>query len=173
MKTIAKKITQTPIKSLKKYAKNARTHSDEQILQIASSIAEFGFANPILTDENGRILAGHGRYMAAKQLGLKTVPTVVLEGLSQAQKKAFVIADNKIAENAGWDRELLISEIADLEDVNFNLDLLGFDEDEIKAILEEAEKEDDETEPETRSQVKLFECPHCHKKFELSQASRS
>ena len=118
------------------YVGNSRTHSDAQISQVASSIKEFGFTNPILIDESMGIIAGHGRLMAAKKLGLSEVPTITLEGLSEAQKKAYVIADNKLALNAGWDDEALTSELKRLQELDFNLELTGFDIDELAKLLE-------------------------------------
>jgi len=117
------------------YVNNSRTHSDEQVTQIASSIKEFGFTNPILTDGEGGIIAGHGRLIAAKKLGLTEVPTIALEGLTEAQKKAYVIADNKLALNAGWDFEAITNEIAMLKEMDFNIGLLGFGQAELEAIL--------------------------------------
>lgn len=117
------------------FARNSRTHSDEQVAQIAASIKEFGFTNPILTDGENGIIAGHGRLQAARKLGLTEVPTIPLEGLTDAQKRAYVIADNKLALNAGWDAQLLASEIAGLADDDFDLSLLGFNEDELAALL--------------------------------------
>ena len=120
--------------SLIPYVNNSRTHSDEQVLQVASSIKEFGFTNPLLIDEQGGIIAGHGRLMAANKLGLEQVPTITLVGLSEAQRKAYVIADNKLALNSGWDNELLSLEIAQLGDIGFDIDLLGFDADELAEL---------------------------------------
>ena len=117
------------------YINNARTHDEHQISQIASSIKEFGFTNPILIDEQGGIIAGHGRLLAAQKLNLEEVPTITLDNLTDAQKKAYVIADNKLAVNAGWDFELLKVEIEGLQDLDFDLDLLGFDSDELDDIL--------------------------------------
>ena len=117
------------------YVNNSRTHSDEQVTQVAASIKEFGFTNPILIDENNGIIAGHGRLMAAKKLKLEQVPTITLEGLTDAQRKAYVIADNKLALNAGWDFDLLKIEIESLQEDDFKLDLLGFDVDELNGIL--------------------------------------
>ncbi|MBU6140435.1 MAG: site-specific DNA-methyltransferase [Proteobacteria bacterium] len=133
------------------YSKNARTHSESQVAQIAASIIEFGFTNPVLIDGEKGIIAGHGRLMAAKKLGLKEVPVVVLDHLSETQKKAYIIADNKLAENAGWDEEILASELADLKDENFNLDLIGFEDQELEKIfanLYEKENEQEEEIPE-------------------------
>ena len=131
------------------YVNNSRTHSDEQVTQVAASIKEFGFTNPILIDENNGIIAGHGRLMAAKKLKLEQVPTITLEGLTDAQRKAYVIADNKLALNAGWDFDLLKIEIESLQEDDFKLDLLGFDVDELNGILGFDDiAEEDEEEPE-------------------------
>jgi ParB-like chromosome segregation protein Spo0J len=108
------------------YENNTRTHSEEQINQIASSIREFGFTNPVLIDENDGIIAGHGRVMGANLLDMKEVPTITLSGLSEAQIKAYIIADNKIALNAGWDEELLQIELQSLDEMDFNYEDLGF-----------------------------------------------
>jgi DNA modification methylase len=121
------------------YCNNSRTHSDEQVQQIASSIKEFGFTNPVLIDEQGGIIAGHGRVMAAKKLGLAEVPCIVLDGLSEAQKKAYIIADNKLALNAGWDDEMLKVEMERLGELGFDLSLTGFDDIELSGIFDGAE----------------------------------
>ncbi|MBU3069236.1 site-specific DNA-methyltransferase [Aestuariicella sp. G3-2] len=130
------------------YAKNARTHDDTQVSQIAGSIAEFGFVNPILVGDDNVIIAGHGRLMAAQQLGLDTVPVIVLHHLTEAQRRALVIADNKIAENAGWNDELLKLELEELGDLGFDLDLIGFSEEELDELLgnDEQSGESDEDE---------------------------
>lgn len=125
------------IERLIPYVNNSRTHSEEQVAQVAASIREFGFTNPILIDESDSIIAGHGRLMAAKKLSLVEVPCIRLAHLSDAQKKAYVIADNKLALNAGWDEDLLALELEDLKELNFDLDLLGFDVDELNKLLEE------------------------------------
>ena len=122
------------IESLIPYARNSRTHSDEQVAQIAASIREFGFTNPVLVDGEGGIIAGHGRVMAARRLGLGEVPCIRLGHLTDAQKKAYVIADNKLALNAGWDNELLALELQELEDMGYDLELTGFSLDEIEAL---------------------------------------
>lgn len=127
-------------KDITPYARNSRTHSDEQVAQVAASIKEFGWTNPILIDEDNVIIAGHGRLMAAQRLGFDSVPTIRLENLSDAQKRAYVIADNKLALNAGWDSEMLAVEINDLIEQGFDLDLTGFDGDEIDALLADANK---------------------------------
>ena len=117
------------------YARNARTHSEEQVAQIAASIREFGFTNPVLTDGNNGIIAGHGRVLAARKLGLAEVPVIELAHLTPAQRRAYVLADNKLALNAGWDEDLLRLELAELQDLGFDLGLTGFDEDEIAGFL--------------------------------------
>ena len=117
------------------YVNNSRTHSESQITQVASSIKEFGFTNPILIDGENGIIAGHGRLLAALKLDISEVPTIALHGLTDAQRKAYVIADNKLALNSGWDLELLKIELADIEG-EFDLDILGFDNDELLDILE-------------------------------------
>ena len=125
-----------PVEKIKKYSKNARTHSAEQVAQIAASISEFGFTNPLLIDEAGSLIAGHGRLEAALSLGMADVPTIMLTGLSENQRRAYVLADNKIALNAGWDEELLHAELESLRDLDFNLELLGWDEDELSEIFD-------------------------------------
>lgn len=113
------------------YVNNARTHNEEQVLQIAASIKEFGFTNPVLIDGDNGIIAGHGRLMAAKKLGLEEVPTIELSYLSEAQRKAYILADNKLALNSGWDNDLLAIEFAELGELGFDLDLTGFSSEEI------------------------------------------
>lgn len=130
-------IEQVKIDKLIPYAKNSRTHSDAQVAQIAASIKEFGFVNPVLIDEAGGIIAGHGRVMAARKLGIDEVPCIRLAHLNENQKRAYVIADNKLALNAGWDEEMLKLEIKDLELAEFDISLLGFDAEELENILDE------------------------------------
>ena len=117
------------------YVMNSRTHSEQQVAQIAASIKEFGFTNPILTDGENGIIAGHGRLMAAQKLELAEVPVIELSHLSPAQKRAYIIADNKLALNAGWDDEALKSELLALQDEGFNVDLVGFSASEIDTIM--------------------------------------
>jgi len=123
------------------YVNNSRTHSDEQVLQVASSIKEFGFTNPILIDGDGGIIAGHGRLMAAKKLGLTNIPCIKLGHLSEAQKKAYVIADNQLALNSGWDLDVLKLEMERLGELDFDLELLGFDDDFMDSLLIEEPNE--------------------------------
>jgi DNA modification methylase len=132
---LADKIEQWPTAKLLPYARNARTHTDEQVAQIAASIAEFGFTNPILAGSDGVIVAGHGRLAAAQKLGMEQVPVVVLDHLSPTQRRALVIADNRIAENAGWDDAMLRIEIAALQDDDFDVSLTGFDADALAELM--------------------------------------
>lgn len=137
------------------YARNSRTHSDEQVAQIAASIKEWGFTTPILIDENNGIIAGHGRLMAAQRLGITEVPCIVATDWTEAQKRAYVIADNKLALNAGWDNEMLAVEFGELKDLNFDLSLTGFGEDEIGALFPDEVKQgltDEDAVPETPEQ---------------------
>jgi DNA modification methylase len=130
------KITVKKVDSLIPYVKNSRTHSPDQVAQIAASIKEFGWTNPILIDGDNGIIAGHGRLMAARKLGHKEVPTIELKDLTETQKKAYIIADNRLALNAGWDNEMLTIELNDLLADGFALDILGFDPKEIAALLD-------------------------------------
>jgi len=122
------------IDALIPYARNSRTHSDEQVAQIAASIKEFGFLNPIIIDGENGIIAGHGRVMAAQKLGLKELPCIEASHLTDAQRRAYIIADNKLALNAGWDDEMLRIELAELGEADFDLELTGFSLDEIEAL---------------------------------------
>lgn len=124
-----------PIEGLIPYARNSRTHSDEQVAQIAASIREFGWTNPVLVDGDNGIIAGHGRVLAARKLGMAEVPCIELAHLSEAQKKAYIIADNKLALNAGWDNELLALELGELHAADFDMALLGFDAGELSAAM--------------------------------------
>jgi hypothetical protein len=137
----ADKVERRHINSIVPYARNSRTHSDEQVAQIAASIKEWGFTNPILIDVDGEIIAGHGRLMAAQKLGLTEVPCITAVGWTDAQKKAYVIADNKLALNAGWDDEMLAVEFGELKELDFDISLTGFDADELANLLKEPEKE--------------------------------
>jgi len=130
----ADKVERRKVSELVPYARNARTHSDAQVRQIAASIEEWGWTNPILVDESGGLIAGHGRLMAADKLGLKDVPVMVATGWTEAQKKAYILADNQLALNAGWDTEMLSVELKDLEG-EFDLDLIGFGGDFLADML--------------------------------------
>ena len=135
----ATKIEWRSVETLIPYAKNARTHSDEQVAQIAGSIKEFGFNNPVLVDKDNSIIAGHGRLMAARKLGMDKVPVVQLGHMTEAQRKAYVLADNRIALNSGWDTSMLSLELLELKD-EIDLSLLGFDADELDALLNPIEE---------------------------------
>ena len=132
---IAKQIVLQPVEVLIPYARNSRTHSDEQIAQIAASIREFGFTNPVLVDNGGGIVAGHGRVMAARQLGMAEVPTVNVGWLNEQQRRAYVIADNQLALNAGWDDEALAAELSALDDSGFDVGLVGFSDADMERLL--------------------------------------
>ena len=134
-KNPADKVEQWPIDKLVPYAKNSRTHSEEQIAQLAASIKEWGFTSAVLVDEEGGIIAGHGRVMAARKLGMESLPVMVAAGWTDAQKRAYVIADNKLALNAGWDNDLLALELGELGDLGFDVELTGFTADEIQALM--------------------------------------
>jgi DNA modification methylase len=133
----ADKVERWSIDKLVPYARNARTHSDEQVGQIAASIKEWGWTTPVLVDEQGSIIAGHGRTLAAQRLQMTEVPVMVAKGWSDAKKRAYVLADNKLAMNAGWDNEMLALELGEIGDLGFDLDLTGFTADEIAALMPE------------------------------------
>jgi len=155
--------------SLIPYINNARTHSEEQINQIAGSIKEFGFTNPILVDEEFGVLAGHGRLTAAKKLGRKTVPVIRLTNLTEAQKKAYILADNKIAENSGWDNELLKIELDSLKEVGFDLSLIGFEETDMPDFNLDSFFTEEEKRPEKKvEEPEVIKCPHCGEVFEYN-----
>ena len=135
-------INELSITSLKPFARNARTHSKKQVKQIAASIERFGFTNPVLVSDDGEIIAGHGRVEAAKLLGWKTVPTLALSHLSETERRAYVLADNKLALNAGWDKEILAIELQALSDLNFDVELTGFSLAEIDLVIDEAGEAD-------------------------------
>ena len=132
---MAQRIEHWPLDKLIPYARNPRTHSDAQVAQIAASIAEFGFNNPVLVDTKRGIIAGHGRLLAARKLQLEQVPVIILDHLTEAQKRAYILADNQLALNAGWDDTLLRAELAALQDEDFNVRLIGFEDDELARLL--------------------------------------
>ncbi|WNO10411.1 site-specific DNA-methyltransferase [Teredinibacter sp. KSP-S5-2] len=153
-------IEQWPVAKLIPYARNARTHSDTQVDQIAASIVEFGFVNPILVGENNVIVAGHGRLFAAQKLGMDVVPVIVLSHLSDTQRRALIIADNQLALGAGWSEEMLHLELAELSELDFDLDLLGFSDADLDKYLsldtdESKEAEESVPEPEENPIAKL------------------
>lgn len=157
------------INELKPYENNSRTHDESQIKQICESIKEYGWTNPVLIDEKGMIIAGHGRVEAGKKLDIKEVPCIVLSGLTEAQKKAYVIADNKMALNAGWDFNLLSLELENLKELDFDLELTGFSADEIDGLLstnEDIENNDYEEQDLKENNTQLHKCPECGCEFE-------
>jgi hypothetical protein len=133
----ADKIERRKVADLIPYARNARTHSDEQVAQIAASINEWGWTTPVLIDDTGGIIAGHGRVMAARKLGIDEVPTMTATGWTKAQKAAYVLADNQLPQNAGWDSDMLKLEIMDLDSEGFDLSLMGFNDDMLANMLKE------------------------------------
>ena len=128
-------IVSRKVEALIPYARNSRTHSDAQVAQIAASVREFGWTNPILIDGENGIIAGHGRVLAARKLGMEDVPCIELAGLTDAQRRAYIIADNKLALNGGWDDELLALELGELHAADFDMALLGFDAAELSAAM--------------------------------------
>lgn len=170
MEKLKLEIKYLPINSIVGYVNNTRTHSQEQINQVKSSISEFGMVNAIGVHKNV-ILSGHCRWEALKQLDYKEVPTVDLSHLTEAQKKAYIIADNKLALNAGWDEELLKIELESLQELDFDLDILGFDDFEVEQIFGEGtniEMEDFFEEAEQKEKVeKTFICEHCGKESKV------
>ena len=165
------KIETLPTDKLIPYARNTRTHSEAQVAQIAGSIREFGFTNPILIDAENGIIAGHGRVMAAQKLGLDKVPCIRLGHLTETQRRAYIIADNKLALNAGWDEEMLGIELAALREDDFDLNLLGFDGFAIEQFLNQPER--NEEAPESSGgeiDVDAMEmgcaCPKCGFEFD-------
>ena len=149
------------------YARNSRTHSDAQVTKIASSIKEFGFLNPVIVDKDNGIIAGHCRVMAAKKLGLKEVPILLVEHLTEAQKRAYIIADNRLALDAGWDEEMLRVEFAELADDGSNLELTGFELGEITNINLDGESltSDDDFKEVDIEQMECI-CPKCGFEFD-------
>jgi hypothetical protein len=135
----ADKVERWDITRLVPYARNSRTHSDEQIGQIAASIKEWGWTTPVLVDEDGSIIAGHGRTLAAQRLKMTEIPVMVASGWSDAKKRAYIIADNKLAMNAGWDESMLALELGELKDLGFDLELTGFSDKELKLLMDIAE----------------------------------
>lgn len=163
LKNYPDKIRIWDVDAIKPYDRNPRKHSDSQVEQICASIQEFGFTNPLLIDTEKGILAGHGRYMAAKRLGLNEIPVIVLDGFTERQKQAYIIADNKIALEATWDEDLLAREMQALQANDFDLSLTGFSDAEINSLLEACieEIELQDTPPEEGKKIKRLCCPKC------------
>lgn len=154
------------VNDLVPYARNSRTHSEEQIGQIAASIREFGWTSPLLINADNGIIAGHGRLRAAHRLNLDEVPVIVLDHLTKEQQKALIIADNKIASNAGWDEELLALEVSELETSDFDPELLGFDEAGLDAIMFEPDIQPVSIDEQSRLDEKQpVKCPACGHEF--------
>lgn len=167
-------VEQRPVESLVPYARNSRTHSDAQVAQIAASIREFGWTNPILIDGEGGIIAGHGRLLAARKLAMTEAPCIVLDHLSETQKRALIIADNKLALNAGWDASLLGVELRDLDDNDFDMKLTGFDERELANLLISenfAPGTDADQGRLDQLEPKMVICPNCQTEFDSREAT--
>ena len=160
------KVEYRKVEDLIPYARNARTHSDEQIAQIAASIKEFGWTNPILIDGENGIIAGHGRLAAARKLKMDKVPCIELSGLTEAQKKAYILADNRLPQNAGWDEELLKLEIQDLNSLGADISLVGFSAQEIENMFSDHLGESPEDFPEVAEQQLAHKCPKCGYEFD-------
>jgi len=168
----ADKVERRQVASLIPYARNSRTHSDAQVAQIAASIKEWGWTQPVLIEPDGGIIAGHGRVMAAQKLGLAEVPCMVAEGWSEAQKRAYVIADNKLALNADWDMDALKIEMQEIDGLKFDLTLTGFDVGEMAALFDEPDfapgTEDDQGKLDELA-PKMVNCPHCGQEYDLRE----
>jgi len=165
-------VTRKSVADLVPYARNSRTHSDKQIDQLAASIKEWGWTVPVLCDASGGIIAGHGRILAAQKLGLDDVPCMIAEGWTEAQKRAYIIADNRLALDAGWDDELLKIELQDLDSLNFDLSLTGFELDELADLFDEPDfapgTEDDQGKLDELA-PKMVTCPHCAAEWDLRE----
>lgn len=155
---LPEKIEMVATADLLPYVNNSRTHSPEQVEQIAISMREFGWTAPIIVDDENMVLAGHGRLMAAKKLKMEQCPVVRASNLSPAQKKAYVIADNKLAENSGWDKELLGAELAFLQEQEFDLAVLGFDATELADLMGLGEEAEDESEQLAHEYAIIINC---------------
>lgn len=160
------------VEDLIPYARNSRTHSDDQVAQIAASIKEWGWTTPILVDETGGIIAGHGRLLAARKLKMEQVPTIEAAGWTDAQKRAYVIADNKLALNAGWDVDALKLELQEIDLEGFDLQLTGFQVGELSAMFDEPEfapgTEQEQGKLDELS-PKMITCPHCGQDFDMRE----
>lgn len=168
----ADKVDRRKVADLIPYARNSRTHSEAQVAQIAASIREWGWTTPVLIDPQGGIIAGHGRILAAQKLGIDDVPCMVAEGWTEAQKKAYVIADNKLALNAGWDIDMLKIEFQELDGLGFDLELTGFGVEEMAVLFDEPDfapgTEDDQGKLDELA-PKMVTCPHCGGEWDLRE----
>ena len=166
------KIENIALDALIPYARNSRTHSDAQVAQVAASIVEFGFTNPVLIDAQGGIIAGHGRVMAARKLAMDKVPCIRLGHLSEAQKRAYVIAGNKLAANAGWDEQMLALEFKDLQDMGFDVGLSGFELEDIGKLLDSLDAPKNTVQPSSAKEINPddyqmgCQCPKCGFEFD-------
>ena len=159
------RIEQIDIKKLVPYARNSRTHSDIQVSQIAASIKEFGFTNPVLITDEYDIIAGHGRVLAAKKLGLDTVPCIKLDHLTDTQRRAYIIADNQMALNSGWNFDMLAVEIDELNDLKFDVSLLSFTNEELAELIGSGEETVDNELKAHEKDRETCICPKCHFEF--------
>lgn len=168
----ADKVERRKVADLVPYARNARTHSDEQVGQIAASIREWGWTVPVLVDEDGGIIAGHGRIMAAQRLGIEDVPCMTAAGWTEAQKRAYVIADNKLTINSAWDMDLLKLEMQDIDGLGFDLSLTGFGVEEMAGLFDVPDfapgTEDDQGKLDELA-PKMVTCPHCQAEWDLRE----
>ena len=161
-----------PVADLIPYARNSRTHSPQQVDKIAASIREFGFLNPIIVDGKSGIVAGHGRVMAAQKLGLASLPVIEAAHLTEAQKRAYVIADNRLALDAGWDNDMLKIELQDLDAEGFDLSLTGFEVGEMAAMFDQSNFEPGTEQDQGKLDElapKMIQCPHCGQDFDLRE----
>jgi ParB-like chromosome segregation protein Spo0J len=166
----ADNIERRKVSALIPYARNARTHSDAQVAQIAASIREWGWTNPVLIDAEGGLIAGHGRVLAARKLGIEDVPCMIATGWSDAQKKAYILADNQLALNAGWDKTLLGGELQDLNAIKFDIGLVGFDPQMLEDLMYGADFAPgslDEQGKLDELAPKIVICPHCGEDFDV------
>lgn len=162
----ARQIEMRALESLVPFARNSRTHTPEQVAQVAAAMREWGWTNPVLVDEVGTILAGHCRILAGRMLGLEAVPVMVARGWSESQKRAYVIADNKLAENAGWDAEALRLELHDLAGQDFRLELAGFDAEELTLAMYDPDFQPAGIDDQSRlDEKKKATCPECGHEF--------
>lgn len=168
----ADKVERRKVADLIPYARNSRTHSEEQVSQIAASIKEWGWTVPVLIEADGGLIAGHGRILAAQKLGIDEVPCMIAEGWSEAQKRAYIIADNKLALNSAWDDDFLKIEMQELDGLGFDLELTGFSVDEMTALFDEpdfAPGTEDEQGKLDELAPKMVTCPHCTEKWDLRE----
>jgi ParB family chromosome partitioning protein len=165
MKAKNRRVEIRSIDSLKVYEKNARTHSEAQIGQIMASMSEFGWTNPVLISPKMGVIAGHARLEAARRLGMTDIPCITLDGLTDSQRRAYAIADNKLALNAGWDEKLLREELLDLKTMEFDMDLLGFDPEEMADITLGRDINQPEYDESAANDVEMITCPECGKSF--------